>query len=119
MAFEPRSLLKFRLIVPAVGLLALCILAYWFRGHLFSAFGWLTELTGNKTLAVLCAVLMVFLAGCAFFWLIFPIIVLFGLWDLRRRTAALEQMGERYSGWLAAKDTAPRGQGTPRNPVDR
>ncbi len=94
MAFGPRHLLNVRRICAAVVLLALAFSAWWFRGHVFSAFGWLAEAVGGRTLAVLCIALGLGLLVCVFSWLIFPIIVYLGLRDLRRRTAELERAAQ-------------------------
>jgi hypothetical protein len=74
-----------------VGLLILVYLGYRYRGHVSSAFGWISEETGGNTMAVL--VIALALAGLiyAVFCLILPMIVYFGFRDLRRQTAEIEK----------------------------
>ena len=80
-----------RLAVAILAVLTLGFLSYWFRGHLTSGFGFVAEATGGRTAAALSLALILFILVCAFFWMIFPIVVYFGLKDLRRRTAELDQ----------------------------
>ena len=102
---------KVRLIVAGLVLLALGLAAYSFRGHLTSAFGFITEATGSKTNAVLSLVValcvLVCLVTCLFAWLVFPIIVFFGLKDLRRRTAELDRTTRLLADLVARRESGP------------
>lgn len=74
--------------------LALLFLAYFvfrYRRHLSSAFGWISEETGGRKMAI--ATIALALCGLiyALFCLIFPIIVCLRLGDLRRRLIDIEQ----------------------------
>jgi hypothetical protein len=92
-------------IVGGVIALTLAWLGYRFRGHLSSAFGSLADATGGKTIAVLCLALAVFVLVCIFFWMVFPILIYFGLKDLRRRTARLDQTTQVFVQQLAQLST--------------
>jgi hypothetical protein len=78
-------------IVAGLALLTLVFFSYWYRSYLFSGFGLVVEATGGRTLAVLSLALALFVLVCFFFWMIFPMLVYFGLRDIRRRTAKLDQ----------------------------
>jgi hypothetical protein len=80
-----------RLAVAILAVLTLSFVGYWFRGHLSSGFGFIAEVTGGRMTAALSLALILFILVCAFFWMIFPIVLYFGLKDLRRRTAELDQ----------------------------
>jgi hypothetical protein len=80
----------------AFGILVLAYLGYRYRGHVSSAFGWISEETGGKTMAVLTIALTLCAVVYALFCLILPIIVYFGLRDLRRRTAHLEETMQTF-----------------------
>jgi hypothetical protein len=81
--------------------LALAALGYRFRGHVSSAFGSLAEAVGGKMFAALSLALALFLVVCLVFWMIFPILVYFGLRDLRRHTARLHETAQRSLQHLA------------------
>jgi hypothetical protein len=93
--------------LSALGLicLALAYFGYRYRGHVFSAFGWISEETGGKTMAVLTIALTLCALIYALFCLLFPIIVCFGLRDLRRRTAEIEQTTQKI-----LQASRPRGE---------
>jgi hypothetical protein len=91
MTLRLRKHWKIWLSASLVGLLIFVYLGYRYRGHVSSAFGWISEETGGDTMAVLVIVLALVGLVYAFFCLIFPIIVYFGLRDLRRRTAEIEK----------------------------
>jgi len=82
---------KVRLTVAGLAVLTLSLLGYWFRGHLLSGFGFVAEATGGRTTAALSLALVLLALVCAFFWMILPILVYFGLKDLGRRTTELDQ----------------------------
>lgn len=97
-------------IVPSLILLALAGVTIRYRGHLFSAFGWITEATGSKSYAALAILLTLFILVCAIFWLILPILLYLGLRDLRQRAAELAKAIERLEDPLPQKPptkTAP------------
>ena len=107
--------------IAGVLALALVILGYRHRGHLSSAFGYLTDATGGRTIAILSLIAAFFLLACFVFWLVFPILVYLGLRDVRRRTARLDQTLElcgQQLVWLTGQRDAakldpppPSGQG--------
>src|SRR5262245_37103930 len=92
---------KALLIIFFIALVVLGYLAYRYRGHLFSAFGWITDETGGKTPAVLSIALALGMLVCFVFWMIFPILVYFGLKDLRRRTAELNETAQTCARLLS------------------
>ena len=103
-------------IVAGLAALTLAILGYRFRGHLSSAFGLLAEETGGKTVAALSLVGALFILVCAFFWMIFPILVFLGLRDLRHRTARLHETTElcvQQLAQLTAQDEALKAEAAP------
>lgn len=79
------------LLVFVLVIAALAYLGYRYRGHVLSAFGYVTDATGSKTNAALTVALALAILICLFFWFIFPIVVYLGLRDLRRRTAELDE----------------------------
>lgn len=62
-----------------------------YRAHVSSAFGWISEETGGKTMAVLTIALSLLALVYGLFCLIFPIIVFVRLNDLRRRVNEVAQ----------------------------
>ncbi len=97
-------------IVPSLILIALAGIAIRYRGHLFSAFGWVTEATGSKSYAALAILLALFILVCVIFWLVLPILLYLGLRDLRQRAAELAKAIERLEDPLTQKPptkTAP------------
>jgi hypothetical protein len=80
-----------------VGLLILAYFGYQYSGHVSSAFGWISDETGGNTMAVLVIGLALVGVVYASFCLIFPMIVYFGLRDLRRRSAHLEKTLETFT----------------------
>lgn len=105
-----RNVWMARLMVAGLVLVVLSYFAYRYRGHLSSAFGWLAQETGGKTLAILVIGLGLWILVCGIFWLIFPILVYFGLKDLRRRTAQLDQTLQMYGRNLTLPANDPRGK---------
>ena len=104
------------LALALLAVLTLIFLGYWFRGHISSGFGFVAEATGGRTAAVLSLVLILFILVCAFFWMILPIIVFFGLRDLRRRTAELDQTSRlcvRHLAQLTANQDVSEPKTTP------
>ena len=80
-----------------VGLLALAYLGYRYRGHVSSAFGWISEETGGKKMAVLTIALTLCGLIYGFFCLISPIIVVLELRDLRHRTTEIERIVQTFA----------------------
>jgi hypothetical protein len=96
------------LIVVAAVLVSILVLGLVYRRFLLSGLDIIAEGTGSRTsaLAVL-ALLMVALALLAV-WLSFPFFVYFGLRDLRRRTARLEEATALCARHLARPRTDPQ-----------
>jgi hypothetical protein len=86
-----RKYWKMWVAVCVLALLFLAYFAYRHRAHVSSAFGWISEETGGKTIAVLTIALTLCGLVYGLFCFIFPILVYSGLRDLRRRTAEIEQ----------------------------
>jgi hypothetical protein len=122
--FRPPSRRRNRVICLVVAILAvltLSFLGYWFRGHLSSGFGFVADATGGKTTAALSLALILFILVCAFFWMIFPIVVYFGLKDLRRRTAELDQTSRlcvRHLAQLAVNQEVSKPKTTPEQKLE-
>ena len=72
------------------GVLLLAYLGYRYRGHVSSAFGFISEETGGTAMAVLTIILSICGLMYGAFCLVFPILAYFGLKDLRRRIAAIQ-----------------------------
>ena len=93
----------FQMVVDAV-------LAYFYRGHLLSAYHWIVEGTGSNTAAVLTLALALIVLFLIILWLLFPLIVCLGIASLRRHT--LE--AHRFASW---EEVIPTETETPRTGV--
>ncbi len=91
MKFGLRRFWKNLVGVGALIVLALIYFGFRYRGHVSSAFGWISEETGGKMMAVLTIALASIGLAYGAFCLIFPIIVFSRLNDLRRRIAEVAQ----------------------------
>jgi hypothetical protein len=89
-----------------LGILVLVYLGYRYQGHVSSAFGWISEETGGKKMAVLAIALTLSGLIYGFFCLIAPIIVVLGLRDLRRRTAEMEKTVQTFATLLKSPANA-------------
>ena len=102
--------------IAGLVVLALGILSYRFRGHLSSGFGLLADATGGRTVAVLCLILALFVLVCTVCWMSLPILLFFGLSDLRRRSARLEQSAAlcvRHLAQLSSREHFPASEPEP------
>jgi hypothetical protein len=81
---------KFWASLLVAGLAVLLALGFRYRGHVSSAFGWISEETGGPVMALLAMVLAVCVAAYALFCFVLPFLIYFGLKDLRARTRAIE-----------------------------
>jgi hypothetical protein len=77
--------------VTGIALLALVITGYIYRGHVLSALDFVGDVTGGRTTAALTFLGALLILVWLVFWLLFPFAVYFGLRDLRRRTAELDE----------------------------
>jgi len=93
-----------------LGLLFLAYFGYRHRGHVSSAFSWISEETGGKTMAVLTIALTLCALVYALFCFIFPILVYLGVRDLRRRTAEMEQTIQMCAKILTSEGSDGRGR---------
>jgi hypothetical protein len=91
MKFSVHKYWKILLAALFVVFLVLLYLGFRYRGHVSSAFGWISEETGGTAIAVLTIALTLIGLVYGFFCLIFPIIVFFRLNDLRRQMSAVTQ----------------------------
>lgn len=87
----PRNGWKLWGAVTGIILLALVITGYIYRGHVLSALDFVGDVTGGRTTAALTFLGALLILVWLVFWLLFPFAVYFGLRDLRRRTAELDE----------------------------
>jgi hypothetical protein len=78
-------------VLTGIVLLALVVLGCIYRGHVLSALDFIAEATGGRTTAALAVLGGLLVVLWLFFWLLLPILVWFGLRDLRHRTAELDE----------------------------
>lgn len=102
-----------------LGLLFLAYFGYRHPGHVSSAFGWISEETGGKTMAVLTIALTLCALVYGLFCFIFPILVYFGVRDLRRRTAEMEQTMQMCAKILTSQGSNGRSGPDPVEKIER
>ena len=103
------------LVGSAVVLLALLVAGYIYRGHVLSALDFIAEATGSRTTAALSVAGGLLVLLWLLLWMLFPIVVYFGLRDLRRRTAELDETTRlcvRHLAQLNAERDLARAQRT-------
>jgi hypothetical protein len=82
-------------------LLILALLAYRYRGHILSGLDLIAEGTGSRTTALWSLLGVMLVLVVLFAWMLFPIIVFLGFWELRRRTAELDRTTRLCASQLA------------------
>lgn len=80
---------KLWFILPAVLLLLLVGVGFWYRRFLLSGLDLVGEATGGRTSALLAVAAIVLVIAGLLIWMLLPFFLYFGLKDLRRRTAEL------------------------------
>ncbi len=78
-----------------VAVLAVTALMWVYRGHVLSGFHWTVEATGSNTAAVVSLALALVALVVLLLWMLLPLIVILGIWNLRRRTLTAVQSGTR------------------------
>src|SRR5262249_34993720 len=97
-------------VMAATAIGALAALAFLYRTRLRLGLHLLVDETGSKSIAVVCLILGAFVLASLGLWMISPILVYFGLRDLNRRTAALQettQLCARHLAELAGPSDGP------------
>jgi hypothetical protein len=89
-------------------LLGLAVAGYIYRGHVLSALDIIADETGGRTMAALAVLGALLLLIWLLVWLLFPLMVIWGLRDLRRRTAELEQTSRLCVRHLAQLTAPPK-----------
>ena len=92
--------------LAAAAVLAGSAFAYRFRTPLGQGFDYLVDQSGSKTAAILSLAVALFITVAVLIWILSPLILFFGLRDLRRRTAELDET-TRVCARHLARLTAP------------